>query len=280
MTARRLLRHGVIVVAALAAALVVRDATSRASIFGEENVTLGAILTESIKSYNELRSITDAVGEGAELAGELVDAYQKVNAGVDELRGYSVDAFLHDFKGDMYHLYPGLAKIENGSARLRDWDSTHTSTPFTAYEAISGLAGDLTAPLRDDVHAGRRSLDKELILETEAAGGFALADLSESSTQAYDREVARLRDRYERQADPGTAAMVAAHADLLIAEQNSHIIRLLARTVRLDGVDKALRAGDRLSSLRDSYRRQDATAALAQDALRPPPMMRFAPVEW
>src|SRR5262249_48621277 len=206
--------------------------------------------------------------------------YQKVNAGIDEIRNYSVDAFLRDFKGDIYHLYPGLAKLENGSARLRDWDRTHTSSPFTAYEAISALAGDLTAPLRDDVKAGRRSIDKELILEREAAGGFALADVSETSTKGYDREIAKLRVRYEHEATPGTAAMVAAHTNLLIAEQNSHIIRLLARTVRLDGVDKALRAGDRLSSLRDSYRRQDAASALAADALKPPALMRFDAVSW
>ncbi len=69
--------------------------------------------------------------------------------------------------------------------------------------------------------------------------------------------------------------MVAAHTNLLIAEQNSHIIRLLARAVRLDGVDEAVRAGERLSAMRDSYRRQDAAAAMATAALRPPSMMSF-----
>src|SRR5262249_11525392 len=108
VSARRLVARGLIVVGAL----VGLHATSRASLFGEENITLGAILTETIKSYNELRNITDAVGDGVDLAGDLLDAYHKVNAGIDELRGYSVDAFLHDFKGDMYNLYPGLAKIE------------------------------------------------------------------------------------------------------------------------------------------------------------------------
>jgi hypothetical protein len=280
MTARRVLAHVTIGATALATGLVVLDAPLRASMFGEENVTLAAILTESIKSYEELRQITDLVGEGADAAASLVDAYQRVNAGVDALRSYSVDGFLRDFRGDVYHLYPGLAKLANGSARLGDWDRTHSSNPFTAYEAISALAGDLTAPLRDDVKAGRRSIDRELILETEAAGGFALADVSEASTRTYDREVTRLRERYEHQADPGTAAMVAAHTNLLIAEQNSHIIRLLARTVRLDGVDKAIRAGERLGAMRDTYRRQDVTAALAQDALKPPALMRFDAVSW
>jgi hypothetical protein len=280
MRVRRLLGHVAVVAVAFAGGLLLLVATSRASLFGEENVTLGAILSESVKSTNELRQITDLVGEGAEAATSLVDAYQRVNAGVDELKGYSVDAFLHDFRGDVYHLYPGLSKIDGASGRLQGWSGTHTSSPVTAYEAVSAMAGGLTAPLRADVKAGRRSIDRELILETEAAGGFALADVSESSTQAYDREIAKLRDRYERQADPGTAAMVAAHTNLLIAEENSHIIRLLARSVRLDGVDKAIRAGERLGAMRDSYRRQDATLALAGDALKPPALMRFDPVEW
>ena len=262
------------------AALVCLHPASRASIFGEENITLGAILAETIRSYGELRNITDGIGDSVELAGDLVDAYERVNAGIDELRGYSVGGFLRDFKGDLYDLYPGLARIENGSERLRDWDRTRTSSPFTAYEAISALAGDLTAPLREDVKAGRRSIDRELILQAEAAGGFALADVAESSTRSYDGEIRRLRERYERRASPGTAALVSAHASLIIAEQNSHILRLLARTVRLDAVDKAVSAAERLSAARDSYRRAAATEALALETLKAPPMMRFEAVEW
>jgi len=280
VTARRVFAHAAFAGLALAVALVAVDRLSHASIFGEENVLLGQILGESVKSTEELRELSKAAGETAEFAANLVDAYARVNAGIDELRNYSVDAFLHDFKGDVYHLYPGLAKLDGASARLSDWDRTHTSSPITAYEAVSALAGDLTAPLRDDVRAGRRSIDRELILESEAAGAFALADVSEASTAGYDREIARLRARYEERADPGTAAIVAAHSNLLLAEQNSHIIRLLARTVRLDGVDKALRAGERIGALRDSYRREDATAALAADAMKGPRLMQFEAVEW
>src|SRR5262245_31460172 len=98
MTIRRLVGRLSLGLVALLGALVVLHASSRASLFGEENITLGAILSESIKSYDELRQITDLVGEGADAAASLVDAYQKVNAGVDELRHYSVEAFLHDFK--------------------------------------------------------------------------------------------------------------------------------------------------------------------------------------
>ena len=202
-----------------------------------------------------------------------------MNAGIDELSNYSVDSFLHDFKDDIYHLYPGLAKIEYGSARLGRWDQTHSSSPFTAYEAISAIAGDLTQPLRADVKAGRRSIDKELILQTEAAGGFALANVAETSTKNYDDEIAKLRKEYERKESPGSAAMIAAHSNLILAEQNSQIIRLLARSVRLDGVDKAMRASEQLGAVKDTYRRDTASQDLAKDALTPPPMMKFGDLE-
>jgi hypothetical protein len=276
---RVVLRHLAVALVAAAVAFLLFFRASRASFFGEENILLGQILAESIKETQELRSLARAAGDTADTVGNLLDIYGRVNAGVDELSHYSVDAFLHDFKGDIYHLYPELAKVENAGTKLRGWDRTHTSSPFTAYEAISALAGDLTQPLRKDIQSGKRSIDKELILQTEAAGGFALADAAETSTQTYDREIDRLRKEYERKADPGTAAMIVAHTNLLLAEQNSHIIRLLARTVRLDGVDKSMRAADRLGGLNDAYRRAEGTDALASDALKPPRMMQFAPPE-
>ena len=278
-TGRRLFVHVLLALLAGTLAFVILARLSGASMFGEENVTLGEILLQSLQQTEELKTLTDTAGDTANLVGGLVDDYRRVNAGIDELQHYSADQFLSDFKGDIYHLYPALAKIENGSSKLQGWDQSHTSSPFTAYEAISALAGDLTQPLRDDLKSGRRSIDKEIILQTEAAGGFALADASESSTRTYDREITRLRGEYERQSTPGTAAVIAAHTNLLIAEQNSQIIRLLARTVRLDGVDKALTASEHLGAARDEYRRRDATKAMAKDALQPTPMMSFDDLE-
>src|SRR5215468_4236596 len=110
------------ILVALGAGLVLCDPRSGASIFGEENVLLGQILSESVKSSEELREVSKAAGETAELAANLIDAYARVNAGIDELSHYSVEAFLHDFKGDVYHLYPGLAKLDGASTRLVDWD--------------------------------------------------------------------------------------------------------------------------------------------------------------
>jgi hypothetical protein len=275
VTAGRILRHVAVGLIVAGVALVILFRASGASVFGEENLTLGQILFQSLKQTEELKAITDTTGETVNLVGNLVDTYSRVNAGIDELSHYSVDSFLHDFKDDVYNLYPVLAKIEYGSARLQNWDQTHTSSPFTAYEAISAIAGDLTQPLRDDVKAGRRSIDKELILQTEAAGGFALANVAELSTKNYDQEIAKLRSEYERNPSPGTAAMITAHTNLILAQQNSQLIRLAARTVRLDGVDKSMRASDQLGAVRDTYRRDKASQDLAKDALAPPPMMNF-----
>jgi hypothetical protein len=143
MTARRVLAHVAVGATALAMGLMALDAPLRASMFGEENVTLAAILTESIKSYEELRQITDLVGEGADAAASLVDAYQRVNAGVDALRSYSVHGFLHDFKGDVYHLYPG-SRSSRTAARASATGTGRTARtrspptrPSAAWPAIS-----------------------------------------------------------------------------------------------------------------------------------------------
>lgn len=276
MTVLRIVRYAGIGAAVLA--LVSSD--SVASMFGEENGLLSQILTQDVLSYEELRQITDTAGRSMEAAEGLLDTYARVHAGIDELANYTSGAFLRDFKGDLYHVYPGLAQLEYGSQRLLHWEQTHTPSPVTAYEAISAVVGDLSEPLRKEVQAGRQSVDKELLLKSEAAGGFALASLAEESTASYDREVAELRERYERNADPGTAAMIAAHANLVVAEQNSHLIRLLARAVRLDGVDKAVRAGEHIGAMNDLYTRHDATAAFMTDALQPPKMLRFTAPEW
>lgn len=279
-TLHRILAHALLAAVVGVLAFVLFARLSGASMFGEENLTLAQILLQSLKQTEELKAITDAAGETANLTGELVDGYRRVNAGIDEISNYSTDRFLEDFKEDIYHLYPALSKIEGTSSKFGAWDQSHTSSPFTAYEAISAIAGDLTAPMRQDLASGKRSIDKERILQTEAAGGFALADVAETSSKHYDTEVKRLRDQYEHQASPGSAAMVAAHTNLLIAEQNSQIIRLLARTVRLDGVDKAINASERLGALREDYKRRDATRAVSEDALKPPPMMTFgSPLE-
>ena len=245
------------------------------SILGEENLTLVQILAEIIHAKEELQDINDAAHTGVELTRDLLETYQAANAGIDELRNYTWDKFVGDFKEDLYHQYPGLGELEYASRNLQRWENTRTRNPWTAYEAISAVAGDVSAPLREDIRAGRVNVDEELILHSEAAGGFTAAYTAEEATRNFDDDVKDLHTAYERDPSPGSASMINARATLLVAAQNSHIIRLLSRSVRLDGVDKALSYGARMRAKNSMHERRDATRSFTEAALEPPRMMRF-----
>ena len=90
-----------------------------------------------------------------------------------------------------------------------------------------------------------------------------------------DEDVRELGALYGRDPSPGSAQMVNARATLLVAQQQSHIIRLLSRAVRLDGVEKALAYGARMRAKNSMYERRDTTRALTAAALAPSPMMTF-----
>jgi hypothetical protein len=247
--------------------------------FGGEEVLLGQLLSESVKETAELKDIAGTAASTVQAAEDLLDTYEKVNAGIDELKSYSLGEFLSDFRKDVYHLYPDLGRIEGGSKRLAHWEDTHTSSPFTAYEAISAVAVDLTGTVKKDIKDGRVNIDREILRRTEAAGGFALASASEDASKDYDRAIERLEAAYATRS-PGSAAMVTAEANLLLARQNSAIIRLLARSVRLDGVEKALLADEHLGALVGSQRHAEEAGSFAKEAVKPPTMMTFDTSEW
>jgi len=277
MSARRCLRRIALVLAITVAAVAIAFTPAFGSMFGEENITLAKILAEIIQANRQLEDISDEAAASVDVAEDLLATYQQVNAGIDELRGYSTDRFLADLKADIYHQYPGFADLAHASDRLGRWESTHTRSPFTAYQAITAVVADLSAPLREDAEAGRVNLDTEMILQGEAAGGFAAATSAEEATRAFDEEMADLVLEAE-DASPGKAAQITARAQLMLVAQQSHTLRLLARVVRLDGVDKALRAGARIQARNFAYERQEETARFAEEALSPPRMMRFDPV--
>jgi hypothetical protein len=265
-----------LLVGALAFAL---NSRAVASMFGEENATLVQILAETLKMTQELKDLNDAASATAGIVGDLKDTYDKVNAGIDELQNYSFDSFVDDFRDDLYRTYPGFAQLEGATQTLKHWDdTTHAQTPFRAYEAITAVVGDMTAPLRDDVHAGRANIDKTLILKGEAAGALALASNAEEATRDFDKETADLTE-FAQTASPGQAQQVSARAMLLVAAQNSHIIRLLSRSVRLDGVDKAFDAAARIQMHNAAYQHQYDFAPVAADSVRAPDMFSVEDLE-
>ena len=262
-------------VGALAGAALTLNYLPAWAALGEENLTLVQILAEIIHAKEELQDLNDAAHTGVALTRDLLETYQAANAGIEELRSYTWDRFVDDFQEDLYQQYPGLGELEHASRNLRRWESTRTRNPWTAYEAISAVAGDVSAPLREDIRAGRVNVDEELILHSEAAGGFSAAYTAEDSTRRFDEDVKDLHAAYERDPSPGSASMIGARATLLVAAQNSHIIRLLARSVRLDGVDKALSYGARMRAKNSMHERRDTTRSFTEAALEPPQMMRF-----
>ena len=66
----------------------------------------------------------------------------------------------------------------------------------------------------------------------------------------------------------------------MVAAQNSQIIRLLSRGVRLDGVDAAIDYGQEIRSLNSAAQVTGKTSQAARELAKPAPLMRFSsPIE-
>jgi hypothetical protein len=269
----------VAVVAALALVGVNYVPKAWGSMFGEENATLAQILIQTLNATEELRKLNDAAHNTAMVMDDMRNTYQQVNAGIDELRSYSFDSFLDDFKKDVYHQYPGIGELAGASERLKRWDEdTHTRSPFTAYEAISAVAGDVAPLLRQRIATGQVNVDEELILAGEGAGALAIATTAEEATIAFDRETMALT-RMVQTANPGASEQVSARAMVLLAAQNSHIIRLLSRTVRLEGVDRALEYGARMQGRAGMQDFATQSVGFMEQATDEPALMNFDELE-
>jgi hypothetical protein len=72
--------------------------------------------------------------------------------------------------------------------------------------------------------------------------------------------------------------VLSAKALLVVAAQNSHIIRLLSRGVRLAGVDAAIDYGNRIETLNEAARASETTGKAAEEFSKPPRLMRFPTV--
>jgi hypothetical protein len=248
------------------------------SIFGEENVTLVQILAESLKATEELQDLNEGMAITAEVITDFRDTYASVNAGVEEIKGYSFDSFLSDFKDDLYQQYPGIADLDGASQGLWRWDDTRARSPWTTYEAITAVAGDLSAPLREDARAGRVNLDREYILASEAAGSFSVAYSSEEATRAFDDETRALTELVQS-AGPGESEQITARGMMLLAAQNSYIIRLMARGVRMDGVNMAIDYGARMDQRNAGYVYDQQSEEFLGTAFTPVPMADFNDLE-
>jgi len=246
------------------------------SMFGEENTTLVQMLVQLLQIESDMTELNKVASDAADAANALLATYQQVNAGINALKNYSFDTLVNDLKVDLYRQYPGFSKLEGASRNLGRWESnSFTSSPFTAYEAIGAVVGDATQPLRQDIAAGRQNIDEELLLRGEAAGGIAAAYTAEQATEKFDTQVNELAG-LARSATPAQAAQISARAGLMVAAQQSHVMRLLARAVRMRTVDSALEYGRRIRARNSAYEQRDTTLAFAREALAPPALINFA----
>jgi hypothetical protein len=245
------------------------------SMFGEENMTLAQMLAQLLQIQKEMSDLNQVASEIADYSQELISAYQRVNAGIDQLKNYSLDAFARDLQTDVYRQYPGFAKLEHASASLGQWEQTRVSSPATAYQAITAVVGDVSKPLRRDIAAGNNNVDEALILAGEASGGLAAAHTAEEVTEKFDNEITRLAD-LSRNASPGQAAQISARANLLVAAQQSYVMRLLARAVRLHSVDASLEYGERIHAQNAAYEQRDLTTKFAAAATHAPSLIDFS----
>ena len=245
-----------------------------ASLFGEENGTLAGILAELVDSGMTLADLSDTAPKIADCTEQALKWYSKINAAIDEVRHYSFSQFLDDLGHDVSHQYPGFAKLEYATENFGTWASTKSSSPFTAYEAISAVAADISQPLRDDLAAHRASIDKELILASESAEGFAAAQTVEDASAKLDDQIKNLAREAEN-ASPGRAQQLAAQAEMISLAQQSHTMRLLARMVRMNSTNAALDFGTRISARNAAYQHEAAYQEMASQALKPVELMQF-----
>jgi hypothetical protein len=245
-----------------------------ASLFGEENVTLTSILAELIDSGSTLSEVSDTVGKVASSAEELVEIYQRANAAIDQFRNYSLDALLSDVQKDVYRQYPGFARVAEATEHFDRWNDTYSRSPISAYEGLSTVAADVSLPLRRDLAQKRTSIDRELVLASEAATGFAVAATAEEASARFTEQIDKL-GREATDASPGHAQQIAAQASILLLEPQSHVMKLLARVVRAGSVVEAIDYGTKIDTRNAAYDHRDVLSALGKEALQPPVLLTF-----
>lgn len=268
-------RAPVLLVAGVLAPLLLVAIPAGASLFGEENVTLTQQLVQLVGIHDELKIVSDAAQHSAEVAHDAYDLYQKARSGVDDLKRYTTDRFLADFKEDFYNQYPGFQVLVEGanSPQVRSWKDSRATSSFTAYQMISAVFGDLTDPLlKDKARSGTIETDRAYIWRYEAAGALALASEAEAWTKSSDKDAQDLY-RMAANADAEQAQHLSGRALALIAAQNSHIIRLLARDVRFDGVRGAMEWAQRVGALNRSLKTRDQMSDTFGEVGKPPPMI-------
>lgn len=221
-------------------AFAIGGTATYASIFGEENITLAAQLTELIGIGENTYQMLHEAREGIDLARETVDEARRVRAAIDDLDHYTTDRFREDFKRDVMRTHPDLAYIirETSADGLRDWRDSTVRSPMGSYELIGRVFGEATQELRQAQEEGRVKVESSVLYRYESAVTLAASANAESFIEKSDADIAEILEALEG-ASEGEAVVLGARLQALIAAQQSHILRLLSRSVRREGIEDA-----------------------------------------
>lgn len=245
-----------------------------------EDLTLFEILVQVTNSAKTLQDVSDAAQHTARAIDDTRKLIDAVQGGYEELARYTDDAFLRDFKRDAYRHYPGLELLVEGpsSQKLRYWAQGRPRTPATAYEMISATFQDFSEAVKGQAKDGTIDLDRAYLYRYEGAGALSLAEESdawaiEATRSAHD--LAALAASPDL--NPGQAQVLSAKAQALMAVQNLHIVRLMARRVRLDGIRSAMAWGDSVAARNGDANQEGARTQFFEQSLSPPGLMQFSP---
>jgi hypothetical protein len=239
-----------------------------------DDATLVQQLAELIGIHQQVKVVSDGVLKTAEASRDLVETYEFVRGTVEEVQAYGPKALWADFRQDLYNVYPGFELLDPHTPISR-WKGSRTASPPKAYEVLTAVFGDLTYPLKEKERRGHVDTAALRLRQFEGAGALALAHDSEEATKKFDDDVRHLYEQAALARTGEEADVLSAKAMLVVAAQNSHIIRLLSRGIRMDGVDAAIDYGQEIKTLNGAETVTNRTGTAAKELAHAPRLMRF-----
>ena len=242
-----------------------------------DDATLVQQLVQLMKIREEMQAVSDGVMITARATQDVVHMYADITAAIDEVQQYGPEALWRDFREDLYNHYPGFRYLEGNHNLAEKWQYSRSRSPATTYEMIGAVFGDLSAPLREQERRGEIDTTDMRVQRHESAGALSQSSDALEATKAFDRDIEILLRQAEEARSGDEAAVLTAKAQVLAAAQNSHIIRLLSRSLRLDAVDEAIEYGARIRSMNRMEKTLKSSGEFAKKAIEPPSMMDFNP---
>lgn len=223
-------------------AVVLGATVAYASVFGEENITLWKQLSELVGINNNTYQSLKETREGLDYTREMVDDARRARALVRELNDYSTDKFIDDFKRDFLNTYPDIDYIINnyGAEGLDKWRDSEMESPMSSYELIGAVFGEVTDEVKNAQKDGLVELEGPVLYRYEAATSLAVADDANDFIERADEDIDMLVEQLNG-ASKEQAIVLQAKIQALSAAQNSHMLRMMARMLRREGVEDARR---------------------------------------